>query len=85
MGAMFSLSDINAITWIDDRRGSRKYFVTVHVKESKFQEKMSYNKLAELLQTWADFKGEKIEINPRQIGGLNTQKGSKFSLAEKDW
>jgi len=85
MGAMFNLGDINTITWIDDRFDSGKYFVTVHVKESKFQEKMNYKNLANLLQTWADFKGEKVEINPRNVGGLNKKRGDEFFLSEKDW
>lgn len=87
MGAIFNLSDINTITWIDDRFDKNKYFVTVHVKESKFQEKMDYASLEELLKLWTDFKGEKIEINKRSVGSLNEEKQrkGKFSLSEQDW
>ena len=73
MGAMFKINDVNSITWIDDRFDSGKYFVTVYVKESKFQEKMDYDSLEHLLKEWTEHNGEDFEFSEEKVGLLNSK------------
>ena len=73
MGAIFNLSDVNTITWIDDRFDNQKYFVTVYVKESRFQEKMTYESLKDLLDEWANYNGEDVDTSEKNIGILDSK------------